>query len=125
MRERRALLAAALLGGMCGSAPPVRAQAPGGPFALPPELVRPIAFAWTGTLDDAAEALAGRIGWGFATGDALGDPVPPGKPPIEVSVPPVTATAAEVARLLGEQARGRAVVVVNPATRRIEVYRYG
>ncbi len=125
MRSHRILLAAAVLGCLSVLPVPGFTQPPGAPFALPPELLRPIAFAWTGTLDEAAKALADRIGYGFGSGDALGAPVPAGKASIEVSINVANTTAAEVAQLLSEQARGRAVLVVNPATRRIEVYRYG
>lgn len=126
MRSRRTLLAAAtMLCPFLAPAPAVHAQGAGLPFGIPAELLRPISFSWTGSLDGAAKALADRIGYGFASGDALGAPVPAGLPSIEVSINVVNTPAADVAQLLGNFVRGRAVVVVNPETRKIEVYRHG
>lgn len=126
MRSRPTRLAvAAVLWPLLAPAPAAHAQGAGLPFGIPAELLRPISFSWGGPLDGAAKALADRIGYGFASGDALGAPVPAGLPPIEGSLNVVNTSAAEGAQLLGSQARGRAVVVVNPETRRIEVYRYG
>lgn len=110
---------------LMGPIPSGHAQNAGTPFMIPAELLRPISFSWNGSLDGAAKALADRIGYGFASSDALGAPVRAGLPAIEVSIKVVNTSAAEMAQLLGSQARGRAVVVVNPETRRIEVYRHG
>ncbi len=117
MRSRRAVPAAALLGGFEGRAAAARARAAAVPFALPPELLRRIFFSFVGTLDNAAEAFAGRIGYACLP---LGAAPLQGTWPVEVAVEAAGCPAHEVWRQLNSQVPGR-TVVIHPDIRTIEV----
>ncbi len=125
MHRVRALLlatapfAAALALALAG---PGRAQSGGSPFPVPAELLRPVTFAWSGSLDDAARNLAGRIGYSFASVGMLGGPIPAGTERIEVLVSLVNTSVMDVVQRLGSQSGGRAVVLIDPERRELRVH---
>jgi len=85
---------------------------------LPAELQRPITWRWTGRLDEAAKALAERVGYAYA-------PPGPDAPAMPVVAVNVTDTPAiEVFRTLGTQAGTAATLVVDPEARIVQVKRH-
>ena len=106
MRSRRFVLSAAVLGCFEGHAAPGRVHAVS--FALPPALLRRISFLYAGTLDGAAEAFAGRIGYACIP---LGTSTLPDKEPAEVSVEAVDSPAYEVWQRINGQASDRRLVI--------------
>lgn len=116
------LLAVVAFAAVMAPVGPGRAQTGDSPFPVPAELLRPVTFAWTGSLDNAARDLAGRIGYGFASLGIQGGPLPAGTEPVEVSVNLVNTSVADVVQRLGQQARGRAVVLIDPDRREVRVY---
>jgi len=117
MRSRRAVLTAAAVGCFEGRVLPGRVRAAAVPFALPPELLRRISFFYSGTLDEAAQALASRIGYGCIP---FGAPPSPGTWPVAVLVEATDAPAHEVWRRINSQAPSH-TVVIHPDVRTIEV----
>ena len=115
MRSRRFVLSAAVLSCYEGRPAPGRAHALS--FTLPPELLRRISFSHTGTLDGAAEAFAGRIGYACIP---LGASMLPDARPFEVTVEAVDAPAHEVWRRINGQVSGR-TLVIHPDIRTVEV----
>lgn len=77
---------------------------------------------WTGPLDGAVQALAGQIGYSFASVSLLGGPLPPDAPGIEVSVDALNTSVTDLVQQLGTQTSGRAVVVIDPDQRELRVY---
>ena len=121
-RARLPLLATVAFAAALAWGGPGHAQTGDSPFPVPAELLRPVTFAWTGSLDGAVRDLAGRIGYGFASVGMLGGPPPAGAERIEVSVSLVNTPAVDVAQRLGNQSGGRAVVLVDPERRELRVY---
>ena len=121
-RVRFPLPTAVALAAALAWAGPGHAQTGDDPFPVPAELLRPVTFAWTGSLDGAVRDLAGRSGYGFASVGMLGGPLPAGAESIEVSVSLVNTPVVDVAQRLGNQSGGRAVVLVDPERRELRVY---
>ncbi len=121
-RARCPLLATVTLAAALAWAGPGRAQTGDSPFPIPAELLRPVTFAWTGSVDGAVRDLAGRIGYGFASVGVLGGPPPAGAERVEVSVSLVNTSIVDVAQRLGNQSDARAVVLVDPERRELRVY---
>ena len=119
MRSRRFVLSAAVLGCFEDRAAPGRAHAV--PFALPPGLLRRISFSYAGTLDGAAEAFAGRIGYACIP---LGTSTLADTGPVEVSVEAVDSPAHEVWRQINGQVPGR-TLVIHPDVGTVEVCHKG
>src|SRR5271166_3752139 len=59
-----------------GAAPPTLPL----PLAIPAELQRPLSLSWTGGLDEAVQAIAGQIGYGFVARTFSNDPLPSNAP---------------------------------------------
>lgn len=85
-----------------------------GPY-VPAELQRPVLAALTGSLDQAAQALAERVGYGFAS-NATADTAP-----VRVSLSGQPAPVIDLFRSLGAQAGQRADVLVDADRRVVEV----
>ena len=85
---------------------------------VPAELQRPVTWRFTGPLDQAAQALAERVGYAYA-------PPGPDAPAMPVVAINAQATPAiEVFRTLGEQVGSAVAVVVDPETRIVQVKRH-
>ena len=117
MLSRRSLLAVACL----GPALPAAAQ----PFLIPRGPASPLPFAWTGSLGEAAAALAGLIGFQFWQTMASGLPFPDPPPLVGVSVGFAEATPDAIVQALNRQVASRAVVVLDPQQRFVGVVYYG
>ena len=115
------LLATGIVG-MLATSQPTRAQAPGSPFGIPAELLRTVSLRWTGSLDGAVQALAGQIGYGFASVSLLGGPFPPDALGIEVSVDALNTSVTDLVQQLSAQVTGRAVIVIDPDRRELRVH---
>src|SRR5271165_2452638 len=74
------------------------------PLAIPAELQRPLSLSWTGGLDEAVQAIAGQIGYGFVARTFSNDPLPSNAPAIPVAIGVVNLPAATVIEQLGRQA---------------------
>ena len=97
----------------------VAMRATNGPArAAPAELHKPIVWRWSGPMDQAAKALADKIGWSYAAPgpDAPAMPV--------VSVDANGASILDVFRSIGTQAGSRATLLVDPDRRIIQVQRH-
>jgi len=96
----------------------VREPTSPGPY-VPAELQRPVTAALTGSLDGAAQALAERVGYQFAS-NATASTVP-----VPVALPGQAMPLIDAFRSLGAQAGQRADVVVNADRRQVEVRYHG
>lgn len=95
----------------------MRATARPGQVA-PSELQKPIVWRWSGPMDQAAKALADRIGWSYA---APG-PDAPAMPTITVDANGTSIL--DVFRSIGTQAGNRATLLVDPDRRIVQVQRH-
>ncbi len=86
---------------------------------VPAELQRPVSAALTGSLDSAAQALAERVGYRFASNAT------PSTTPLQVSLPGQPMPVIDLFRSLGAQAGQRADVRVNADQRQVEVRYHG
>lgn len=86
---------------------------------VPAELQRPVSAAMAGTLDGAAQALAERVGYRFASNAT------PSTMPVPVTLPGQPLPVIDLFRTLGAQAGQRADVVVNADHRQVEVRYHG
>lgn len=86
---------------------------------VPAELQRPVSAAMAGTLDRAAQALAERVGYRFASNAT------PGTVLVPVTLPGQPLPVIDLFRTLGAQAGQRADVLVNADRRQVEVRYHG
>ena len=130
MRDRAALAFAAVL---ALGAHPASAQVSltpnggayrTGPFPIPREVLLPIAFAWSGPIEGATEALAAQLGYTAWARTASGLAIPRPVPSVNVSVGFAAASPADVVVELNRQVRNRAVVVLDPDKHEIGVVYY-
>lgn len=85
---------------------------------VPAELQKPIVWRWSGPLDQAAKALATKVGYAYADGSP---DTPIAMPTVSVDVS--GATVLDVLRSVGAQAGDRATLVVDPDRRIVQVRR--
>src|SRR3954469_2100510 len=116
MRRRRVLTGLALLP---ASAVPGFAQI--SLFPIPRELLLPIAFSWSGSIEGATQALAARLGYSASVRTASGLAIPRPAPSVNVSVDFAAALPADVVMELNRQIQNRAVVVLDPERHEIGV----
>ena len=95
----------------------MRATARPGQVA-PSELQKPIVWRWSGPMDQAAKALADRIGWSYAA------PGPDAPAMPTVTVDANGTTVLDVFRSIGTQAGDRATLLVDPDRRIVQVQRH-
>lgn len=95
----------------------MRATARPGQVA-PSELQKPIVWRWSGPMDQAAKALADRIGWSYAA------PGPDAPAMPTVTVDANGTTVLDVFRSIGTQAGERATLLVDPDRRIVQVQRH-
>ncbi|WP_090567714.1 DotD/TraH family lipoprotein [Belnapia rosea] len=95
----------------------MRATARPGQVA-PSELQKPIVWRWSGPMDQAAKALADRIGWSYAA------PGPDAPAMPTVTVDANGTTVLDVFRSIGTQAGNRATLLVDPDRRIVQVQRH-
>ena len=119
MRRRRLLTGLVALPAITDSA---RAQI--APFPIPREPMQ-LAFAWTGTLDDGAVSLAGRLGYQSWSSMASGLPFPEARPIVGISLGFAAASPAEIVSEMNRQASPRAIVILDPKNRFVGVVNYG
>ena len=94
-------------------------------FPIPPAEPQVLSFSWSGPLDGAARALAARLGYTVWTTMASGLPIPRPPPSVDVVINADDVSAADTVVLMNRQAEGRAVVVLDPEKRFIQVVYYG
>ena len=94
-------------------------------FPIPRDALPSLSFSWSGPLDGATEALAERLGYKAWTTMASGLPIPRPPPLIDVQINVSSVSAADIVVLLNQQAANRAIVVLDPEKRFIQVVYYG
>ena len=122
MRSARAAL---LAFGVAVRAVPAPPWAQASPFPIPRELLQPISFAWSGSLEGAAHSLATQLGFTAWTTMASGLPIPRPPPSVDVSISVSATSAADIVAQMNQQAHGRAVVILDSEQRYIQVVYYG
>lgn len=89
------------------------------PGRVPPaELNKPIVWRWSGPMDQAAKAIAEKVGWSYAA------PGPDAPPMPAVTVDANGTSVLDVLRSIGTQAGDRATLLVDPDRRIIQVQRH-
>ncbi len=94
-------------------------------FPIPRVVQQWLTFSWSGPLDGATEALAARLGYTAWATMASGLPIPRPPPTIDVQINVNGVSAADIVVLLNRQAANRAIVVLDPEKRFIQVVYYG
>ena len=94
-------------------------------FPIPRDALSSLSFSWSGPLDGATEALAEHLGYKAWTTMASGLPIPRPPPTIDVQINVNGVSAADIVVLLNQQAANRAIVVLDPEKRFIQVVYYG
>ena len=120
MRRTRSLLLAASL---VASALPASAQV--SLFPIPRVGQQAISFEWSGPIEGAAQALAAQLGYRQWTTMASGLPIPNPPPSVAVSIRVTGVSPAEIVVRMNQQAANRAIVVLDPDKRFVQVVYYG
>ena len=120
MRSASSLLLAASL---VASALPASAQV--SLFPIPRVVPQPISFEWSGSIEGAAQALAAQLGYTQWTTMASGLPTPRPPPSVDVSISVAGVSPAEIVVRMNQQAVSRAIVVLDPEKRLVQVVYYG
>jgi DotD protein len=94
-------------------------------FPTPQGVQQSLSFSWSGPLDGAARALAAQLGYTAWTTMASGLPIPRPPPSVDVLINVNDVSAADIVVLMNQQAESRAVIVLDPEKRFIQVVYYG
>lgn len=93
-------------------APITRSSGP----VVPGELLKIVAFNFSGPLEDGVRQLASSVGYAVAV-----LPPPTGQPPVQVAVSTGSVEMIQAFRALGDAAGARAMVTVDPVRRQVDV----
>ncbi len=93
-------------------APITRSSGP----VVPGELLKTVAFNFSGSLEDGVRQLARSVGYGVAV-----SPLPTGQVPVQVAVSTGSVELIQAFQALGDAAGSRAMVTVDPVHRQVDV----